>query len=158
MNAQERMERIEKIRALPALAEAAVKGLTGEQLDTRYRDGGWTVRQVVHHLADSHMNAFIRMKLILTEENPTLKPYDQDAWAALPDTLAMPVGVSIEILHGLHDRWCALMGALPEGAWARTAVHPERGKVTLESQLATYSGHGEKHVEQIMGLRRKNGW
>lgn len=158
MNAQERRDRIEKIRVLPTLVESAVKGLTGEQLDTPYRDGGWTVRQVVHHLADSHMNAFVRMKLILTEEVPTLKPYDQDAWAALPDCIGMPIGVSLEILRGLHDRWCALMGAVPEGAWARTALHPERGKVTLESQLVTYSGHGEKHVEHIMGLRRKNGW
>jgi hypothetical protein len=158
MNAHERRERIEKIRVLPTQVEAAVKGLTGEQLDTPYRDGGWTVRQVVHHLADSHMNAFIRMKLILTEENPTLKPYDQNAWADLPDTVGMPIGVSIEILRGLHDRWCALMGATPEEAWARTAVHPERGKVSLESQLVIYAGHGEKHVEQIMGLRKKNGW
>lgn len=158
MNAQERRQKIENIRALPVLLESAVKGLTGDQLDTPYRDGGWTVRQVVHHLADSHMNAFVRMKLTITEDHPTLKPYDQDAWAALPDTVGMPIGVSMEILRGLHERWCALLDAVPEADWHRAALHPEQGEITLESFLTTYAGHGEKHVEQIMGLRQKRRW
>jgi hypothetical protein len=158
MNAQERRQKIESIRALPVLLESAVKGLTGDQLDTPYRDGGWTVRQVVHHLADSHMNAFVRMKLTITEDHPALKPYDQAAWAALPDTVGMPIGVSIEILRGLHDRWCALLDAVPEPDWSRSAFHPEQGEITLESLLTTYAGHGEKHVEQIMGLRQKKNW
>ncbi|HXX62722.1 MAG TPA: putative metal-dependent hydrolase [Methanomassiliicoccales archaeon] len=158
MTAEERKRKIEQIRALPATLEKAVKGLNDTQLDTPYRDGGWTARQVVHHLADAHMNAFIRMKLILTEERPALKPYLQNAWATLPDSADMPVGVSLEILRGLHDRWAKLLERVPDGAWARVAIHPERGELTLESQLNTYAGHGEKHVEHILGLRRARNW
>ena len=155
---EERLKKIEKIRALPAALEEALKGLNDRQLDTPYREGGWTVRQVVHHLADAHLNAFIRMKLILTEERPAIKPYDQNAWAALPDSTGMPVGVSLEILRGLHDRWAMLLDRVPVDGWTRTALHPERGEVTLEGQLTVYAGHGEKHVEHIMGLRRMKGW
>lgn len=158
MTAEERRTKIAQIRALPATLERAVKGLNDTQLDTPYRDGGWTVRQVVHHLADAHMNAFIRMKLILTEEKPTLKPYQQNAWATLPDTTNMPIGVSMEILRGLHDRWSMLLEKVPDHAWARSALHPERGELTLESQLNTYAGHGEKHVEHILSLRRARAW
>jgi hypothetical protein len=135
MTSGDRRSRIDRIRALPAALEAAVRGLNENQLDTPYREGGWTVRQVVHHLADSHINAFVRMKLILTEDHPTLKPYDQDSWAALPDTTAMPIGVSMEILRGLHDRWCKLLETTSDSAWQRSASHPERGEVTLESML-----------------------
>ena len=135
-----------------------MKGLNDKQLDTPYRDGGWTVRQVVHHLADAHMNAFIRMKLMLTEVKPTFKAYDQNAWAALSDTTQMPIGVSLEILRGLHDRWSMLLDRVAEGDWTKTAVHPERGEVTLEGQLNVYAGHGEKHVGHIMGLRRAKEW
>ena len=155
---EERRRKIDRIRALPAALEKAVKGLNDKQLDTPYREGGWTVRQVVHHLADAHMNAFIRMKLILTEGKPTIKPYDQNAWAALADTTEMPIGVSLEILRGLHDRWSVLLDRVPDGEWTRSALHPERGEVTLESQLNVYAGHGEKHVEHIANLRRAKGW
>lgn len=158
MTREERRRKIEAIRALPSALEEAVKGLNDKQLDTPYRDGGWTVRQVVHHLADAHMNAFIRMKLILTEQKPAIKPYDQNAWAALPDTTQMPIGVSIEILRGLHDRMSLLLDRVPDGDWTRSAVHPERGEITLESQLNVYAGHGEKHVEHIKSLRRAKGW
>jgi hypothetical protein len=158
MMSEEHRKKIDRIRVLPALLEDAVRGLNDRQLDTPYREGGWTVRQVVHHLADSHLNAFIRMKLILTEENPTIKPYNQDAWAALPDTTEMPIGVSLEILRGLHDRWTRLLDRVPDGAWTRKAFHPERGEVTLESQLTVYAGHGDRHLEQITKLRRAKGW
>ena len=158
MTPDERRSKIGKIRALPSLLDGAVQGLNDAQLDTPYRQGGWTVRQVVHHLADSHMNAFIRMKLILTEEQPRLKPYDQDAWARLPDTLTMPIGVSMGILRGLHDRWTTLLESVPDAGWNRTAFHPERGDVTLDSILTTYAEHGEKHVGQITGLRRAQRW
>lgn len=158
MTSQERRTKIDLIRALPSVLEEAVKGLNDKQLDTPYRDGGWTLRQVVHHLADAHMNAFIRMKLILTEVKPTIKPYDQNAWAALSDTTQMPIGVSMEILRGLHDRWSMLLDRVPDADWTRSAVHPERGEVTLENQLNVYAGHGEKHVEHIMSLRRTKGW
>ena len=154
----ERHERIESIKNLPAALEAAVKGLTDQQLDTPYREGGWTVRQVVHHLADSHLNAFIRMKLILTETNPTLKPYDQDSWAKLADTVTVPLAPSLGILRGLHERWYVLLNSMPETAWLRKAIHPERGEVTLESILVTYSNHGVNHVEQITGLRKSKKW
>jgi hypothetical protein len=155
---EDHRKKIERIRALPSVLEEAVKGLNDRQLDTPYREGGWTVRQVVHHLADAHMNAFVRMKLILTEERPAIKPYDQNAWAALPDSAAMPIGVSMEILKGLHDRWALLLDRVKEDEWKRTAVHPERGEVTLEGQLTVYAGHGDKHVGHIMGLRHAKGW
>jgi hypothetical protein len=155
---EDHRKKIGRIRALPSALEEAVRGLNDKQLDTPYREGGWTVRQVVHHLADAHMNAFVRMKLILTEERPAIKPYDQNAWAALPDSTAMPIGVSMEILKGLHDRWALLLDRVQEDEWTRTAVHPERGEVTLEGQLTVYAGHGDKHIGHIMGLRRAKGW
>jgi len=158
MTSEERRKNIDRIRTLPSALEEAVKGLTDKQLDTPYRDGGWTVRQVIHHLADAHMNAFVRMKLILTEQKPAIKPYNQNAWAALPDSAEMPIGVSMEILRGLHDRWARLLDRVPEGDWTRNAVHPERGEVTLEGQLGVYATHGEKHIEHIMSLRRAKGW
>ena len=137
---------------------AAVQELTGPQLDTPYRDGGWTVRQVVHHLADSHLNAFIRMKLILTEDRPRLKAYDQERWAETADVVGMSIESSIEILGGLHERWAALLEQIPEGAWMRAAIHPESGEVTLEGLLALYAHHGENHVGQILQLRATRGW
>jgi hypothetical protein len=158
LTAAERAERIRKISALPAALRSAVAGLTDARLDTPYRDGGWTVRQVVHHLADSHMNAFVRMKLILTETHPTLKPYDQNAWALMPDGKNAPIGASLALLEGLHERWTAMLGRVGEKDWARTALHPERGEITLDSLLQTYAGHGEKHVGHITGLRTARGW
>jgi len=158
LTAADRREKIASIRKLPAAIEAAVKGLNDQQLDTPYRIGGWTVRQVVHHLADSHLNAFVRMKLILTEDHPTLKPYDQDEWAKLPDTQGTPIDSSFSILKGLHDRWCKLLENVPDTGWSRAAHHPENGEVTLESMLSTYARHGEKHVEHITGLRATKRW
>jgi hypothetical protein len=158
LSAAERAERIRKIRALPAALRTAVAGLTDVRLDTPYRDGGWTVRQVVHHLADSHMNAFVRMKLILTETHPTLKPYDQNAWALMPDGKDAPIDASLAVLDGLHERWTAMLEGVGEKDWVRTALHPERGEITLDSLLQTYAGHGEKHVEHIAGLRTARGW
>lgn len=158
LTADEIRERIARIEALPSLLEAAVRGLNDSQLDTPYRDGGWTVRQVVHHLADSHMNAFIRAKLIVTEDNPTLKPYNQDDWAKTADACRLPIQSSLMLVKVLHERWVALLKSLPESAWSRTAQHPEMGPVTLERQLVIYSGHGDKHVGQITGLRTAKGW
>ena len=146
------------IRKLPGEIEAAVRGLDDRQLDTPYREGGWTVRQVVHHLADSHMNAFVRLKLIVTEDKPVLKPYDQNAWAKLIDAQKLPIGSSLAMLKGLHERWAALLESLPEQAFSRTAHHPERGEITLESQLVTYANHGVKHVGHVTALRSAKGW
>jgi len=158
LTALERTAMINQIKSLPLAVRAAVKDLNESQLKTPYREGGWTVRQVVHHMADSHLNAFIRMKLILTEENPTLKPYDQDKWAMLPDVAGTPIDESIVILEGLHTRWGVLLEGQPESSWSRTAQHPEVGPVTLESMLKTYARHGEKHVEHITTLRKARGW
>ncbi len=158
MTQEERKQKIDAIRKLPDLLEAAVRGLNDAQLDTPYRAGGWTVRQVVHHIADSHMNAFIRTKLILTEDHPTVKPYDQDLWAGLIDSARLPVRSSLDLVRGMHERWAALFESLPESAWARSAHHPESGELTLERVLTIYSGHGEKHVGTIRTLRSSKGW
>jgi uncharacterized damage-inducible protein DinB len=154
----ERNELINRIRQLPGKVEAAVKPLNEEQLGTPYRKDGWTVRQVVHHLADSHMNAFIRVKLLLTEERPTLKPYDQEKWALLSDMAKTPIASSLAILQGVHERWSVLFENLPEASWSRSGLHPETGEVTVESLLSTYSHHGDNHLGQITGLIAEKGW
>ncbi len=149
---------INKIRVLPGQIESSVKGLSDSQLDTPYREGGWTVRQVVHHLADSHMNAYIRMRLIVTEDHPTLKPYDQDEWARQHDAAHDPLAASMNILKGLHPRWTNFLESLPDTAWKRTAHHPEIGEVSLEDLLKIYADHGENHVGQIDKLRAAQKW
>ena len=154
----ERTTMLAALRDLPRHLRETVKGLQETQLDTPYRQGGWTVRQVVHHLADSHMHACLRMKFIVTEDHPVIKPYEQDRWSALPDAAHGPLEPSLRILDGLHDRWVRFLESLPEEAWKRSALHPERGEVTLESMLRTYAGHGEKHVAQINGLKTARGW
>jgi hypothetical protein len=158
LTATDRHDLITKLRRLPAAVEAAVKDLTDAQLKTPYREGGWTAGQVVHHLADSHLNGFVRMKLMLTEVGPVLKPYDQDAWARLSDTAAMPIESSLWILRGLHERWVALLENLPEASWKRSAFHPEVGVITLADLLADYARHGEQHLEQLTRLRVAQGW
>lgn len=155
---EERLNHIAAIERLPAEAEAVVAGLDDSALDTPYREGGWSPRQVIHHLADSHMNAFIRMRLIVTEDHPAIKPYDQDAWAVLSDTMTMPVAPSLSILSGLHARWACLLRSLPEDAFSRTAFHPEHGDVTLDRLVAIYGKHGMTHCQQIRGLRERMGW
>jgi len=157
LSSAERTDRINKIRILPELVEAAIAGLNDQQLDTPYRDGGWTVRQVVHHLADSHMNAVVRTRLILAENNPPLKGYDQEVWAELPD-VRMPVNASLAIIRGLHARWATLFESIPETAWTRTGLHTENGEMSVEDILITYSHHGENHVGQITGLRAAKNW
>jgi len=148
---------INEIVELPARARQAVSGLAPSQLDTPYRDGGWTVRQVVHHIADSHMNSFTRFKLALTEDNPTIKPYDQDAWAKTADAAA-DVELSLRILEGLHARWAALLSAMAPADFARTFVHPEDGLRTLDRILQIYAWHCRHHVAHITGLRARKGW
>lgn len=157
-NSVERQERIGKIRAFPSVAEATVAGLTDAQLDTPYRNGGWTVRQVVHHLADSHLNGYGRMKLILTEERPTIKTYEQDDWAKLRDASELPIESSLAILRGLHERWTYLLEGLSESDWSRVAVHPDCGEITLDKMLETYAAHGETHLKPVAELRRARGW
>jgi len=149
MTADTRRERIARLAALPEELADALGRLSEAQLDTPAEDDPWTIRQVAHHIADSHMNAFIRTKLILTEKHPTLKPYDQDAWAVLPDTITMPVEASLAILRGVHARWVTLWESLDEADWSRGAQHPENGTVTLESMLQTYARHSDEHMDQL---------
>jgi uncharacterized damage-inducible protein DinB len=158
VSAEERAGMIDKIADTPARLREAVQGLTPEQLDTPYREGGWTVRQVVHHVPDSHLNSYIRFKLALTEDEPTIKPYDEAAWALLSDTMNTPVEVSLGMLDSLHVRWVVLMQGMSEADWARTFRHPELGPVRLDRNLALYVWHGEHHVQHISALRRRNGW
>lgn len=140
---------IGQIGRLPAELEALVGGLSPEQLTSAYLVGEWTVAQNVHHLADSHMNSYIRCKLIATEDNPTLKPYNQEDWAGFPDAQSADLSTSLALLRALHTRWVAFFTNLPEAAWQRTGYHPENGTVTLESQLHYYAAHGQGHLDQI---------
>lgn len=149
---------LDDIARTPAQLRAAIEGLSPQQLDTPYRPGGWTVRQVVHHVPDSHLNAYMRFKLALTEEEPTIKPYAEDRWARLADTAATPVEVSLTLLDSLHDRWVRLLRSLRPDDWKRAFRHPELGLVTLEKNLALYSWHGRHHVAHITSLRERNGW
>lgn len=150
---------ITEIAELPAKFRSAVHGLTEAQFDTTYRPGGWTVRQVVHHVPDSHLNAYVRFKLALTEENPTIKPYDEALWAELPDTKGTQVGVSLVMLEALHRRWVNLLRSLSEEQWGRTYFHPEQKKsLRLDGVLAMYAWHGKHHTAHITALRDRMGW
>ena len=150
---------IADIAAAPARLRDAVRGLTAEQLDTPYRPGGWTVRQVVHHVPDSHLNAYVRFKLALTENAPTIKPYDEARWAELVDTRATPVETSLSLLDALHERWVILLRALGPADYARTFVHPEHGRaLSLEWALAMYAWHSRHHVAHITSLRERMRW
>jgi hypothetical protein len=157
LTSEERREHIEAIAATPAHLNAAVSGLKPEQLDTPYRPGGWTVRQVAHHVPDSHMNAFIRFKLALTEDEPIIKPYREDRWAELADAKA-PIEPSLVLLENLHKRWVLLLHSLAPPDFARKLRHPELGLMTLDQTLAVYGWHGRHHVAHITGLRERNGW
>lgn len=145
----ERLDLTRQIAELPAQLEELVDGLTAHQLLARPLAGEWSVAQNVHHLADSHMNSFIRLKLILTEENPPLKPYDQDAWAERADSNHPDIALSLQLLRGLHARWVQLFDSLGDAEWARTGVHPEAGIVTPADLLRSYARHGAGHLDQI---------
>ena len=146
------------IEQAPGRLRTAIEGLSPQQLDTPYRPEGWTVRQVVHHVPDSHLNAYLRFKLALTEEEPTIKPYAEDRWARLADTASTPIETSLTLLDSLHDRWVRLLRSLEPDDWKRAFRHPELGLVTLEKNLALYSWHGRHHVAHITSLRERNGW
>ena len=153
-----RAQLIDALAGQPAAMRAAVTGLSAAQLETPYREGGWTVRQVAHHVPDSHMNAYVRMKLAITEENPTVKPYDEAKWAALPDARTMPVEVSLTLLDVLHQRWVAMLRAMSAEQFARTYAHPEYGTVSMDWVLSQYAWHGRHHTAQITTLRTQRGW
>jgi hypothetical protein len=155
---EQREKFIEDIEQTPAALRAAVQGLSPQQLETPYREGGWTVWQVVHHVPDSHMNAYIRFKLALTEDEPTIKPYEQQLWAELEDVKSTPIEVSLALMDALHDRWVRLLRSMKTNDWKRSFRHPELGMVALEKNVALYSWHGRHHVAHITELRKRMGW
>jgi hypothetical protein len=154
----ERVALIEQIEAVPARFREAVHGLGHEQLETSYRPGGWTVRQVVHHVPDSHLNAYVRFRLALTEDEPTIKPYQEDRWAELSDARSAPLELSLDLLDALHRRWTRLLRSLAPSDWKRSFRHPELGLMTLERTLALYAWHGRHHVAHVTSLRDRMGW
>lgn len=154
---EERLSCIERIASLPNRLNTLVSGLTDEQLNTPYREGGWTVRQVVHHLADSHLNAYTRTRLALTEEHPTIKPYDQDAWAN-QDDYKLPLESSLKILEGVHFRWTVIWEGVTDKQYSRTLHHPDNGTMSLDDVLQSYANHGDNHLRQIQHLRSREGW
>lgn len=157
-NETQKLGLLDEVAQTPYNLRAAVKGLSDAQLDTPYRPEGWTVRQVIHHMPDSHANAYVRCKLALTEDDPTIKPYAEDRWAELADSKATPIEVSLTLLDSLHDRWVRLLRSLTPEEWKRTFRHPEVGPMTLEKTLALYAWHGKHHVAHVTELRKRNSW
>jgi uncharacterized damage-inducible protein DinB len=158
LSPQDHKAAIATLAALPENLRSAVSGLSPQQLDTPYREGGWTVRQLVHHVADSHLNAYARIRLALTEDWPTIKPYDQNLWAELPDARTAPVEVSLELLDALHRRLTLLLSSLTEAEWQRGYVHPEGGRQTVTQVLALYDWHSRHHVAHVTELRKRMRW
>ncbi|UZJ81166.1 YfiT family bacillithiol transferase [Fictibacillus sp. KU28468] len=148
---------IHDIESAPNQLKEAVNDLTEEQLDTPYRPGGWTVRQVVHHLPDSHLNSYTRFKLALTEENPVIRPYKEDQWAKLPDS-KLPIAFSIQLLEALHERWIVLLKSLTTADLEKTFTHPDSGVVSLAQNIGLYSWHSRHHIAHITSLRQRSGW
>lgn len=156
--AQRRTHSIAVLAKLPANLHKAIAGLDAKQLDTPYRPQGWTVRQVVHHLPDSHLNAYIRFKLALTEFEPAIKTYKEDLWANLPDSAQTPVDTSLRMLQALHERWVTLLQAMSAEDFARTLRHPELGVLSLDRMLALYAWHSAHHTAHITALRERMNW
>jgi DinB superfamily len=154
----QRRQFIDQIAEAPARLSAAVAGLTPEQLATPYRPGGWMVGQLVHHIADSHMNAYVRFRLALTEDEPTVKTYEEARWAELADAKAPPIEPSLALVENLHKRWVMLLRSLTPVEWSRKFRHPELGALSLNQNLALYAWHGRHHVTHITSLRQRNGW
>ena len=150
-----RRQWIDAMAELPAGLCRAVDGLSDARLDTPYRPGGWTIRQLVHHVADSHLNAYTRFKFGLTEVRPTIKTYEQDDWAAEPDAQKAPVQVSLDLLHALHKRWVWRLREISESAWKRTITHPDFGEISLVALLALYAWHGRHHTAHVTGWRAR---
>ncbi|MGC5325920.1 YfiT family bacillithiol transferase [Brevibacillus sp. SYSU BS000544] len=156
-SAEQMSKWIDEIEAIPTQLRLAVKGLSPEQLDTPYRPDGWTLRQVVHHVADSHMNSYIRFKLALTEDEPTIKPYEEASWAELADS-AQPVEVSLTLLDALHERWIVLLRSMSPEDFKRSFIHPQNGVVSLTHATGLYSWHGRHHIAHVTTLRERMGW
>jgi uncharacterized damage-inducible protein DinB len=158
LSPDDRKKLIGEIAATPQRLREAVRGMDDERLDTPYREGGWTVRQVVHHLPDSHLNAYIRLKFALTEDAPTIKPYDEALWAMLPDSQKTPVATSLTLLESLHERWVILLRSLAPQDFGRKFTHPDHGPVTIDWLVSMYAWHGRHHVGHITSLSERMGW
>jgi uncharacterized damage-inducible protein DinB len=158
LSAAERESLISEIDKTPAQLRAALAGLTDDQLDTPYRDGGWTARQVAHHIPDSHMNAYVRFRLAVTEDLPTIRPYMEDRWAELADSRLAPIEVSLPLLEALHRRWALFLRALTPEQWQRRFRHPDIGTMSLDQTLSLYAWHGRHHVAHVASLRERMGW
>lgn len=158
ITAADRARWLDELEMLPNNLREAVEDLGNKQLDTPYRPGGWTVRQVVHHLPDSHMNSYERFRLALTEDAPVIKPYDEAAWAELPDAKAAPIEMSLTLLDALHARWLILLRSLSDSQLARIFKHPQLGEVPLDRAIGLYAWHGRHHVSQIVNLRKQKSW
>jgi uncharacterized damage-inducible protein DinB len=158
LSAEQKEQCLSDIEETPARLRNALAGLSDEQLNTPYREGGWTPRQLAHHVPDSHMNSYIRFKLALTEDAPTIKPYEESLWAELPEAKNAPVEVSLALLDSLHKRWMMMLREFGDTEWKRTFRHPAMGPMSLEKTLALYSWHGRHHVAHITRLRERMGW
>lgn len=158
LSPSERQQKIDEIAKLPEELATAVTGLSGEQIDTPYRDGGWTVRQVVHHLADSHINSYVRFRLALTEEAPGITTYKVADWAELTDARSADIGISLNLLSALHQRWTILLKSMTDDDFTRSVTHPTQGLQGLDRYLALYAWHGRHHTAHITSLRERNGW
>lgn len=158
INEHDRIELIQQIAEAPEKLHLAITGLDEQQLAMPYREGGWSVKQVVHHLPDSHLNAYVRFKLALTENQPTIKTYHEDLWAELPDARDAPVGSSMTLLQSLHSRWVMLLRSLKAADFAREFNHPDHGLMNLDFLLQLYAWHGRHHVSQITSLRERMEW
>ena len=155
---EQRIELIRQIDETPSKLRAMVSGLSDQQIDTPYRTGGWTVRQVVHHLPDSHLNAYVRIKLALTEQEPTIRPYNETLWAELQEARSAPIEISLLLLESLHRRWVLCLRSLKSSDYSRTLRHPDLGLMMLDDVLALYAWHGRHHVAHIGTLRDRMGW
>jgi uncharacterized damage-inducible protein DinB len=158
LDGEARARAIDTIAATPSRLRDAIRGLSEDQIETPYRPGGWTVRQVVHHVPDSHLNAYIRFKLALTENEPTIKPYDEARWAELPDVKAVPLATSLSLLDSVHERWVAILRAMEPTDFERTLIHPESGRQRLDQMLALSAWHGPHPTAHITRLRERMGW
>ncbi len=158
VSAEEKRRNLRDIAELPAKLREAVAGLAQQHLDIPYREGGWTIRQIVHHIPDSHMNSYVRFKLALTEDQPTIKPYDERLWAEIPEARTAPIELSLSMADALHGRWSLMFDNMTEADFERTIVHPEIGVLKLKSMVAGYGWHCRHHVAQIVATRRRMGW
>lgn len=158
LSPERRRAAIAEIAALPNRLAEAVANLSDEQLDTPYRPDGWSIRQLVHHVADSHVNSYTRFKRAVTEPTPTIRGYDQAAWAELPEARSEAIGISLDLLQALHARWVAFLRRLPEEAWSRELIYPEFGTITLDTLLEMYAWHSNHHVHHVLEARERHGW